>query len=247
MANRRNAPVQPVAASPVAPEPDQGQRVAQFRGFHPATFNGQGDSRQVEKWLRNLDLIFEVMGFPERIKILCAQLQLTGDAGLWWTTYWAMRPGEKNNVTWERLKEIVREKYYPVHYRGRMERLFLSLEQDDRTVDEYEREFTRLGFFVPHLIDTEEMRTRRFRGGLRGEIRHTLTAMGAMPYAETVSRAQQIAKSLMVEASRVCAPVRQLVQPLALPQLAPPQQAQPQQAQRPNKRRWEGRNDRRNR
>ncbi|GER37219.1 retrotransposon protein [Striga asiatica] len=145
MANRRNrnAPVPPVAAPPVVPERDLGQRIAEFRGFHPATFNGQGDPRQVEEWVRNLDLIFEVMGCPAPVKVMCAQLQLTGDAGLWWSAYWAMRPGEKTNLT--------------------MERQFLSLEQAGRTVDEYELDFSRLTFFAPNLVDTEAKRTKRFR------------------------------------------------------------------------------------
>ncbi|CAA0819684.1 Uncharacterized mitochondrial protein AtMg00860, partial [Striga hermonthica] len=147
---------------------------------------------------------------------------------------------------------LLREKYYPAHYRERMERQFLALEQGARTVDEYERDFTRLGFFVPYLIDTEETRARRFKGGLRGEIRHHLTGLGALTYAETVSRAQQIDESLRLEAIRTRTVARQLAhqppaqQPaLPPPQRVPPQLAPPQQPQRQNKRRGRDRQGRR--
>ncbi|CAA0840088.1 Unknown protein, partial [Striga hermonthica] len=63
----------------------------------------------------------------------------------WWRNL--MRPGEKEGCTWERLKELIREKYYPTYYRAEMEHQFLSLKQGTRSVDEYEREFTKLAAF----------------------------------------------------------------------------------------------------
>ncbi|CAA0828257.1 Unknown protein, partial [Striga hermonthica] len=123
------------------------QLVAQFRDYHPEKFSGQGDPRIVDEWIQGLELIFEVMDCSDRYRVTCAQLQLTGDARLWWNAYWSMRPGEKEGCTWERLKELIREKYYPTYYRAEMERQFLSLKQGTRSVDEYEREFTRLAAF----------------------------------------------------------------------------------------------------
>ncbi|CAA0831280.1 Unknown protein, partial [Striga hermonthica] len=62
--------------------------------------------------------------------------------------------------------ELIREKYYPTYYRAEMEHQFLSLKQGTRTVDEYEREFTRLAAFVPDLVRTEAQRAQRFIDGL---------------------------------------------------------------------------------
>ncbi|CAA0825192.1 Unknown protein, partial [Striga hermonthica] len=62
---------------------------------------------------------------------------------------------QKVGCTWEMIKQLIREKYYPTYYRAEMERQFLSLQQGTRTVDEYEREFTRLAAFVPDLVRTE--------------------------------------------------------------------------------------------
>ncbi|CAA0828786.1 Unknown protein, partial [Striga hermonthica] len=79
-------------------------------------------------------------------------LQMTGDVGLWSFSYWQMRiVEEKHALTWSGFKQIVKEKYYPAYYRAQMEREFLDLEQEERSVDEYEREFTRLAFFVSYL------------------------------------------------------------------------------------------------
>ncbi|CAA0810418.1 Unknown protein, partial [Striga hermonthica] len=112
--------------------------------------------------LVGLEMIFEVMDCPDRYHMLCAQIQLTGDARLWWNAYWSMRPGEKEGCTWDQFKRLIRGKYYPSYYRADMERQFLALRQGTRSVDEYEREFTRLGSFVPDLVSTEEKRALRF-------------------------------------------------------------------------------------
>ncbi|CAA0818633.1 Unknown protein, partial [Striga hermonthica] len=137
----------PPRREPDHPVPTQASVVAQFRDYHAEKFSGQGDPRIVDEWIQGLEFIFEVMECPEIYRVLCAQLQLTGDARLWWNAYWSMRPGEKAGCTWEMFKELIREKYYPTYYRAEMERQFLSLQQGTRTVDEYEREFTRLTAF----------------------------------------------------------------------------------------------------
>ncbi|CAA0827416.1 Unknown protein, partial [Striga hermonthica] len=165
---------QPTGPSRPAVWPDRFRSVAQFRDYHPEKFSGQGYLRIVDEWVQGLELIFEVMDCQDRYRVTCAQLQLTGDARLWWNAYWSMRPGEKEGCTWERFKEMIREMYYPTYYRAEMERQFMSLKQGTRTVDEYEREFTRLGAFVPDLVRTEAQRAQRFTDGLYPAVRHNI-------------------------------------------------------------------------
>ncbi|CAA0823262.1 Unknown protein, partial [Striga hermonthica] len=117
----------PPRREPDHPAPTQATVVAQFRDYHAEKFSGQGDPRIVDEWIQGLEFIFEVMNCPDRYRVICAQLQLTGDARLWWNAYWSMRPGEKAGCTWEMLKELIREKYYPIYYQAEMERPFLSL------------------------------------------------------------------------------------------------------------------------
>ncbi|CAA0835213.1 Unknown protein, partial [Striga hermonthica] len=182
--------------------PTQATVVAQFRDYHAEKFSGQGDPRVVDEWIQGLEFIFEVMECPERYRVICAQLQLTGDARLWWNAYWGMRPGEKAGCTWEMFKDLVREKYYPTYYRAEMERQFLSLRQGTRTVDEYEREFTRLAAFVPDLVRTEAQRVQRFIDGLYPAVRHNIVGHGTQTYARAVSITQEVDASLRREAVR---------------------------------------------
>ncbi|CAA0823301.1 Unknown protein, partial [Striga hermonthica] len=210
---------------------------AQFRDYHAEKFLGQGDPRIVDEWILGLEFIFEVMDCPDRYRVICAQLQLTGDARLWWNAYWSMRPDEKAGCTWEMLKELIREKYYPTYYRAEMERQFLSLQQGTRTVDEYEREFTRLAAFVPDLVRTEAQRAQRFIDGLYLAVRHNIVGHGTQTYARAVSIAQEVDASIRREA------VRDQFQPSAPAQSSsvPPMPALPSaQPPKTNKRKGKG-------
>ncbi|CAA0824849.1 Unknown protein, partial [Striga hermonthica] len=100
----------------------------------------------------------------------------------------------------EFIFELIREKYYPTYYRAEMERQFLSLQQGTRTVDEYEREFTRLAAFVPDLVRTEAQRAQRFIDGLYPTVRHNIVGHGTQTYARAVSIAQEVDASIRREA-----------------------------------------------
>ncbi|CAA0806344.1 Unknown protein, partial [Striga hermonthica] len=201
--------------------PTQATVVAQFRDYHAEKFSGKGDPRIVDEWIQGLEFIFEVMDCPDRYRVVCAQLQLTGDASLWWNAYWSMRPGEKAGCTWDMLKELVREKYYPSYYGAEMERQFLALQQGTRTVDEYEREFTRLAAFVPDLVRTEAQRAQRFIDGLYPAVRHNIVGHRTQTYARAVSIAQEVDASIRREAVRDRAQPSAPVQPFAAPPAQP--------------------------
>ncbi|CAA0840445.1 Unknown protein, partial [Striga hermonthica] len=102
----------------------------------------------------------------------------------------------------EFIFELIREKYYPTYYRAEMERQFLSLQQGTRTVDEYEREFTRLAAFVPDLVRTEAQRAQRFIDGIYPAVRHNIVGHGTQTYACAVSIAQEVDASIRREAVR---------------------------------------------
>ncbi|CAA0839957.1 Unknown protein, partial [Striga hermonthica] len=206
--------------------PTQATVVAQFRDYHAEKFSGQGDPGIVDEWIQGLEFIFEVMECPDRYRVVCAQLQLTGDARLWWNAYWSMRPGEKAGCTWDMFKNQVRDKYYPSYYRAEMERQFLALQQGTRTVDEYEREFTRLAGFAPDLVRTEAQRAQRFIDGLYPAVRHNIVGHGTQTYARAVSIAQEVDASIRREAVRdrtqPSAPAQPVTVPPALPLTQPP-------------------------
>ncbi|CAA0834227.1 Unknown protein, partial [Striga hermonthica] len=153
---------------------------------------------------------------------------------------------ERDQLTWDQLKGILEAKYYPRHFRERMEREFYDLLQGDRSVEEYEREFARKSTFARHLVDTDDKKASLFRNGLTRDLRVLVASHGYLTYAETVERAQQIEASQLLDTpAQPLAQVAPLArQPAAIQPALP---APPQQAQHRHKRKWRGRDYRRNR
>ncbi|CAA0811027.1 Unknown protein, partial [Striga hermonthica] len=166
--------------------------VLQFRRLTPPAFVGVGGPTAVAELIRQLEQNFDLLQCIDVQKVICGRCQLNGDAAMWWSDYWRLRPGELANLTWERMNEVVLEKYYPQSYRISMEREFWDLRQGTGTVEEYEQSFTRMSAFAPHLVDTELKKATKFRDGLHPTLRMHLTIHGNLLYGETVILAIQL-------------------------------------------------------
>ncbi|CAA0808235.1 Unknown protein, partial [Striga hermonthica] len=136
---------------------------------------------------------------------------------------------------------LIREKYYPAYYQAEMERQFLALKQGTRSVDEYEREFTPLGAFVPDLVSTEAKRSRRFTDGLLPAVHHNIVGHSIQTYARTVTIAQEVDASICREANH------DRLQPIAPAQSSPVPPAATQQPKDKKRKGKRFQNDRRNR
>lgn len=114
-------------------------------------------------------------------------------ASHWWDmTTRSLTPAKEQAITWERFKELVEEKFFPVAVRDQKEMEFLRLQQGTMTLVEYERKFEELSSFAPHLVDTEEKRARRFERGLQPYICDIVSVLELGTYREVLKRAQTI-------------------------------------------------------
>ncbi|KAL8483097.1 hypothetical protein ACS0TY_025956 [Phlomoides rotata] len=91
------------------------------------------------------------------------------------------------------------ERFYPDTYQEEMESKFFGFQQGNLTVDEYEREFSNLARFAGTMADTEQKKAKKFKKGLRPEIRSILAGHREMPLSEVVKRAGEIAASLQTQ------------------------------------------------
>ncbi|XP_056163718.1 uncharacterized protein LOC130137043 [Syzygium oleosum] len=72
----------------------------------------------------------------------------------------------------------------------------LKLRQNQMTVDQYEAKFARLSKFAPRIVDHPEDKARRFRDGLRADIRSQLIPVNLRTYDELYERAQAIEQDI---------------------------------------------------
>ena len=90
---------------------------------------------------------------------------------------------------WQRFLEVFNEKYFPNSLREQNAAEFLTLEQRNMTVAEYEAKFTSLGRFSMYVINIEERKARKFEKGLRKTIRDPVEMQRLSTYTKVIDRA----------------------------------------------------------
>ena len=117
-----------------------------MKGLETYKFKGGINTFEAEEWMHMMDTNFEAMICPDKYKKRVAVYYPQGDARNWWES---VERQHGNHITsWDVFQKEFRRKYFPPEARHRLERQFINLTQGDRTVREYEAEFTSLCCYV---------------------------------------------------------------------------------------------------
>ncbi|GKV42723.1 hypothetical protein SLEP1_g50101 [Rubroshorea leprosula] len=65
-------------------DPEYQGKLKQFQKWHPTTFRGTQDTKDVNEWIQNLEQIFKVMRCKGHHKVLLATFMLRGEVRSWW-------------------------------------------------------------------------------------------------------------------------------------------------------------------
>ena len=83
---------------------------------------------------------------------------LREDAKLWWQLASRAIAADEDDITWMQFRTTFLQKYFKLVLQYKKQHEFLSIEQRNRSIEEYEREFTRLSRFAPIMVSTEELK-----------------------------------------------------------------------------------------
>nr|CAD1835585.1 unnamed protein product [Ananas comosus var. bracteatus] len=102
-------------------------------------------------------------------------------------------PGQPNTdlvaISWAKFKELLLAHYFPTSAKRKMEQDLRSLRQEERSVAEYAREFSRLLHCVPFVVRDDEDKARIFERELRPSIFRLVQSSNLQTYREVVDRA----------------------------------------------------------
>ena len=135
-----------------------------FRKGHPPEFSGGIDVMAASRWKNSMQRHLRMVECSEVQKQFLATFKLTGAALHWWESVTTSE--QRDALPIADFWELFDRKYFPFAIQKEMRRKLLDVFQDDRTVAEYEEEFTRLANLVPDEVNTEEKRISKFVGGL---------------------------------------------------------------------------------
>nr|CAD1825871.1 unnamed protein product [Ananas comosus var. bracteatus] len=162
----------------------------QLRRCNPRIFDGEkADHWIVEKWLMHTEKLFHDTFVEERDRVWLAPHHLEGEAYIWWLGIQDNPNTDLAIISWKRFKELLLEHYFPVSVKRKIEQDLPEICQGDRTVAEYEREFTRLLHCVPFVVRDNEDKARIFERGLRASIFRLVQSSNLQTYRDVVNRA----------------------------------------------------------
>ncbi|XP_027338011.1 uncharacterized protein LOC113851932 [Abrus precatorius] len=129
---------------------NQGGEPAEYRGLsaftrhHPPKFEGGFNPEGGQKWLADVEKVFNTMGCHEEHKVNYGICLLCGEAKDWWRFAGQTLPQEGGYVQWETFKVIFPGNYFPRDLRKQKASEFLKLKQESMIVGEYVAEFQEL-------------------------------------------------------------------------------------------------------
>ena len=168
----------------------QGMTLLQWKGAGCDSFDGKGTPSVASSWLDNLEDFMIGLGLPPEKRVLFVPIQLKGTASDWWRGVRAARTPVYGPPTWEVFKQQFNAKYIPESFKQEMSAALDNIQQWNRSVDEYEAEFSKIVHFVDRVKTDEQEKARKFFVGLNQRYREVMGLRPPTDYVTVVEQAR---------------------------------------------------------
>jgi hypothetical protein len=112
-----------------------------------------------EDWLLDTERKLNIVNCSDSEKLRYATHLLCGPAAAWWDNIVAIHPLGRV-FTWDEFKRKFREANVPESIMELKRREFDTLEQKDKTIMRYVKEFTLLSRYATDAVNTDEKRKK---------------------------------------------------------------------------------------
>ncbi|KAK1617607.1 hypothetical protein QYE76_023124 [Lolium multiflorum] len=165
---------------------NQGVTLSDFQNTKPISFAYVPEPMDAEDWLMDTERKLNNVGCNDLEKVRYATHLLCGPAASWWDNIVAVYPAEMV-FTWEEFKRKFRESNVPESIVELKRREFESLEQKDKAILTYVREFSGLSRYAVEEVNTEDKNKMRFMRGLNPQFKVQLRMLRATEFQELVN------------------------------------------------------------
>ncbi|XP_020082542.1 uncharacterized protein LOC109706151 [Ananas comosus] len=161
-----------------------------FRKFDPPIFEGEKvEPWMVESWVDSMETLFEDLYTLEKDKVYLATHCLEWTAKVWWKRIKRNRASDLPPLSWEEFRGLFCSNYFPDSEKKKLQEQFRKLKQGNRTVAEYEREFSHIIDCVLDVVRDDRDRADWFERGLRSDIYKAVHILKFTTFAEVLDRA----------------------------------------------------------
>lgn len=114
-------------------------------------------------WIKNIERLFSFLGVPSSKKVACDALQLRLQADDRWEAkkQELLATARDRKISWTNVQDSILEQYLPLAVSQKKEE-FMTLKQENMSVEDYKSEFSKLTTFASSIIPTKKARMNRF-------------------------------------------------------------------------------------
>jgi hypothetical protein len=142
-----------------------GVSLVDFLNTRPLPFASAPEPMDAEDWLLDTKRKLNTVSCNDSEKLRYATHLLCGPIAAWRDNIVAIHPPGRV-FTWEEFKRKFREANVPESIMELKRREFDNLEQKDKTIMRYVKEFTLLSRYATDAVNMDEKRKKRFMRGL---------------------------------------------------------------------------------
>jgi hypothetical protein len=165
-----------------------GVSLADFLNTRPLPFALAPEPMDAEDWLLDTERKLNTVSCNDSEKLRYTTHLLCGPAAAWWDNIVAIHPPGREFI-WEEFKRKFRKANIPESIMELKRREFDNLEQKDKTIMRYVKEFTLLSRYATDAVNVEEKRKKRFMRGLHPMAKMQLRISKVADFKELVDAA----------------------------------------------------------
>ncbi|GKC09215.1 reverse transcriptase domain-containing protein [Tanacetum coccineum] len=160
----------------------------EFVSCQPFYFNGTEGAVDLIRWFEQTESVFSRSNCAEENKVTFSTDTLTDDAHSWWNAY-AQPIGidQANQITWDKLKRLLTNKYCPQTEVKKMEDEFYNLVVKGNDLKTYIRRFQELAVLCPNMVPNTEKLIEVFISRLPRSIEGNVTALKPQTLEEAIN------------------------------------------------------------
>ncbi|KAK9064954.1 hypothetical protein SSX86_016337 [Deinandra increscens subsp. villosa] len=200
-----NRVAETVAAAEAQRQNDNGARgprecsYKDFMNCKPSNFKGSEGAVGLVRWFEKMESVFRISNCPEQYMVKYSTCALTDSALTWWNSHAdAMGTDLAYAMTWDELKQLLRDEYCPREELQKLEAEFWNLTMNGADVAGYTKRFRELAHLCPTMITPLYKKIERYIWGLAPHIQGNVLSSNPQTFQDAV----RLAHNLVYQANR---------------------------------------------
>ncbi|XP_073037095.1 uncharacterized protein [Primulina eburnea] len=141
-----------------------------FIKIGPPPLTGDENADVAEAWVDIMEQCFRVLHDDEDEKMEVADFMIQGKARKWWKPVSAILVQQHGRIHWEHFRQAFINHHFSPALRQAKEMELLNIKQGDSNIEDYQKRFTDLLPYAPHISENSAAKYSHFLNGLNQEI-----------------------------------------------------------------------------